>query len=80
MAYSALHSRLFYLPVDKPVLEKQKISLQSGRWVLMSYLNIKQLSHRWLSMFLPPFLSMINVRKVISHKKAVYVSCAQTSP
>jgi len=30
MAYS-LHSKLFYLSGEKAVLEKQKISLQSGR-------------------------------------------------
>jgi hypothetical protein len=80
MAYYALHSKLFYSPGDEAAPEKQKISLQLGRWVLMSYLNIKQLHHRWLSMFLPFFLSMINVRKVISHKKAGCISCAQTSP
>jgi len=66
-------------PGNKAVQEKQKISLQSRRWVMMSYLNINQLSHRWLSMFLPPFLSMINVRKVISHKNAGCILCAQTS-
>jgi len=53
MAYSALHSKLFYPPDDKAVPEKQKISLQSGRWVSMNCLNIKQLSHRWLGSFHP---------------------------
>lgn len=47
---------------------------------MMSYLNIKQLSHRWLSVFLPPFLIMINVREVISHKNGGCISCAQMSP
>jgi hypothetical protein len=80
MASPALHNKLLYFPGDKAVLEKQNISLQLGRWVSMSYLNITQLYHRWLPMFLPSFLSTINVRKVISHKKAACVSCAKMSP